>query len=266
MIISALIINSPTSPNVSIQSHLPPKMPQLEYCSSDDDSDNENPCTHQINPDLKHPENDITIWHYNLAKSLISLHDNLHTIITNFDKISPSSFSRNTKIHREHEKIKLEMMRMVLMLHPLELPTYNNNERLSPYTDLRKLENIINPPIEDEPYEHEKLRSKIQRIISRLKRGMEKLRFILFSSSYRDKSSAYIQDYREQIENSLFEIRIHMMEYNRINNNLQKEKHDDDEITKHQKMIQQILAEMKAIDPCIHQRVGDCKLKLKSYV
>jgi hypothetical protein len=257
MIINALIINTPTSPNISLESYLPPSISQLESSSTDNESDHDE----QPSSNLNNTENDILTWHDQLAKSLISLHYDMHLIITGFDEIS-----QNTTENVQDKKTRLELMRIALMLNPSDLPTYNNEESTSPYSDLIESDDRGNPFIQKQSYEHETLRSKIQRLVSQLKRGMEKLRLVLFSSSHKNKSSYYYASkYRKRIQRSLSEIREQMIEYNRINKIFEEEKQDD-ELTKHQKTINHIMTTIVTSNPLIEQRIDDYRAKLKGNV
>ena len=220
-------------------------MSKLELSSADEENSDDD--LHSISN-----ENDSITWHYQLAKSLITMYDNMHEIITGFDELL-----QNTEMDLQQIKIKVEMMRMALILNPSDLSKWNINELNSPCTDLKRLDDYESSLIEQKCYQHEKLRGRINRIIMKLKRGMEKLDFILFNSSYDDKSTYFINNYRKRIETSLAEIRTQMIEYNQINQSF-----ENDELTKHQKII----SEMTIKNPLIEERIEDYRMKLKSYV
>ncbi|CAF3842519.1 unnamed protein product [Adineta steineri] len=150
-------------------------------------------------------------------------------------------------------------MRIALMLNPTELATYNVNESIVPYIDLKQqLDNLF---IENKTYKHDQLRLKINDILLKLKHKMDKLRSILFNSSDQDKSLYYIRKYRKKTASSLIDIREHMIEYNRINQILEQ----DDEVTKHQKTINQVITEMFKKNVLIDQRIADYKILIKEY-
>jgi ElaB/YqjD/DUF883 family membrane-anchored ribosome-binding protein len=151
------------------------------------------------------------------------------------------------------------------MLNPSDLLTYNNEESTSPYSDLMESDDRGNPFIQKQSYRHETLRSKIQRLVSQLKRCMEKLRLVLFGSSHKNKSSYYASKYRKRIQRSLSEIREQMIEYNRINKILEREKQDD-ELIKHQKTINHIMTTIVTSNPLIKQRIDDYRAKLRGNV
>jgi hypothetical protein len=224
-------------------------MAQLEY-SSADDYDSNDECQSTAH------EHDSTTWHYQLARSLVAMYDDMHAIITGFDQLSQSREANHQQL-----KIKLEMMKMALILNPSDLSTWNMNELNSPYTDLRRLDDLENPLIGQTSYQHEKLRFRINRIVTKLTRGMEKLRLILSSSSDQDKSPYYFNNYRKRIEISLEEIRSQMIEYNQINKIL-----EDDELKKHQKIISEIIKEMRSENPLIDERIEDYRMILKPNV
>ncbi|UJR33232.1 hypothetical protein I4U23_020687 [Adineta vaga] len=253
MLVNTLIINSSTSPNVSFQSYLFSKNVQVELSSNDDDSD-DNLTPHSS---LTNIENDITTWHDQLAKSLISMHTDMHVIITQFDEL----LDKNLENDIQHKRIKYELMRIAVLLNPSELPTYYDHESTSPYADMKQINEKF---IENNFYKHEKLRSRIFQIIMKLKRGMEKLRFILFSSSYQNQSLEYIHKYRKRISSSLSDIREYLIESDRLKQNFSKENHDEDELTKHRKTVNLAILQMIIRNPLIEKRLEDYKHKLKS--
>ncbi|CAF0813921.1 unnamed protein product [Adineta steineri] len=239
-------INNPRSSKSQLSSELT----QIESSSTDDDDDNV-----ELTPNLNNTKHDITSWHHQIAKRLISINDDLHVIITKFDENTHDEIENNMR----YKIIKFELMRIALMLNPTELATYNVNESIVPYIDLKQqLDNLF---IENKTYEHDQLRLKINDILLKLKHKMDKLRLILFNSSDQDKSLYYIRKYRKKTASSLIDIREHMIEYNRINQILEQ----DDEVTKHQKTINQVITEMFKKNVLIDQRIADYKILIKEY-
>ncbi|CAF0871661.1 unnamed protein product [Adineta steineri] len=241
-------INNPRS----LKSQLASELTQIESSSTDDDDDDDNV---ELTPNLNNTKHDITSWHHQIAKRLISINDDLHVIITKFDENTHDEIENNIR----YKIIKFELMRIALMLNPTELATYNVNESIVPYIDLKQqLGNLF---IENKTYEHDQLRLKINDILLKLKHKMDKLRSILFNSSDQDKSLYYIRKYRKKTASSLIDIREHMIEYNRINQILEQ----DDEVTKHQKTINQVITEMFKKNALIDQRIADYKILIKEY-
>jgi hypothetical protein len=222
-------------------------------------------------------------WDEMLAKSLITIHQDINEIITGIDQIdqpttdySVSTALENTITNprlsfRERQRAKLEMMRISQMLNPPNLLTYDIKESPYPYTDivaphnynllrLKKqipLENLL---IQHKPIRHEKLRYRTQRCLLKMRRDLKNLKRNVYgkssSKTHQELPSFNVQNYRNRLEKTLREVRTQIAEYDRIHSATKD----------HRQSISQIIAKMKAMDPTLKAQIEDYRTKLRPIV
>ena len=255
MLVNALIINTPTPSSTSFKSYLPTHSSPLEQNSTDDHSDDDRaPGLHS-----SEIETDMNMWHDRLAKSLISLHNDIHVIISRFDELSAKNFASQS----ERQQIQYELMRIALLLNPPELRTFEDHESLNSYADLTQIDEQYS---ESKNIRQQKLRRRVEQILAKLKCGMDKLRMVLFNPFFKNQSLQYAHKYRKQMANCLVNIRECLIAYNRIDQNSDGEKHDENELAKHKTTVNLAIEQIVIWNPLIEQRLAAYKYKLYSSV
>lgn len=199
-------------------------------------------------------------WNETLAKRLISLQDDIHEIINDFDQIddSPSNTSKIilTKPHlsfRARHREKLEMIRIAQMLHPPNLLTCHMKESPYPYTDIIEPHHINllrlktglpdqNLLIQCKPFRYKKFRYRTQRGLLRIKHDLRKIRHGLCgessTKSHQEAPSVGVLNYQLRLQKTLLEFRKQICEYDRIHAST-----DD-----HRPSISQIIANMNTTE------------------
>ncbi|CAF1590374.1 unnamed protein product [Adineta ricciae] len=253
MLANALILNSPAPPSTSLKSYLPVHSSPVPQNSTDDDSDDDRA------PGLHSDEIEVNMnaWHDRLAKSLISLHNDTHVIISRFDELSAKNFGSQS----ERQQIQYELMRIALLLNPSELRTFEDYESISSYADLTQIDEQYS---ESKDARQQKLRRRVEQILAKLKCGMDKLRMVLFNPFFHNQSLRYAHKYRKRMSNCLLDIRECLIAYNRIDQNSDGEKHEESELTKHKKTVNLAIEQTIIRNPLIEQRLIAYKHKLHS--
>jgi hypothetical protein len=222
-------------------------------------------------------------WNEAVAKSIISMHQDMQDIINGFDQIdqpitdnsSSNSSEPTIKTPRlsfhERQREKIQLMRMAQMLHPPNLLTCNIKESPYPYTDIVEPRNFklhrakeINPPenllIQHKPFRHKKIRYRIQRSLLRMQHDLKKLKHDIYGKStiksHKELPSLDVQNYRNRLEKNLLEVRQQIAEYDRIHSSKKN----------HRTSISHIIAKMKGINPDITAQIEDYRTKLRPIV
>ncbi|CAF0730864.1 unnamed protein product [Adineta ricciae] len=252
MLVNSLIINSPTSPSTSLKSYLPTHNSPLKQNSTDDSDDDRALGLHS-----DEIETNMNVWHDRLAKSLISLHNDTHVIISRFDELSAKNFGSQS----ERQQIQYELMRIALLLNPSELRTFQEHESISSYADLTQIDEQYS---DSKDTRQQKLRLRVEQIVTKLKCGMDKLRVVLFNPFFQNQSLRYAHKYRKRMASCLLDIRECLIAYNRIDQNSDREKHDENELAKHKKTVNLAIEQTVIRNSLIEQRLTAYKHKLHS--
>jgi hypothetical protein len=222
-------------------------------------------------------------WGEMLAKSLITIHQDVQEIISGIDEIdqptAENSLSTTSEAvitaprlsFRERQRAKIEMMRMSQILHPPNLLTYNMKESPYPYTDIVAPHNYNllhskkpipseNLLVQHKPIRHEKLRYRTQRALLKMRRDLKQLKRNIHGKSssrtHKELISFDIQNYRTRLEKTLREVRTQIDEYDRTHAS----------INDYRQSISQIVVKMKAMDPVTKEEVEDYRTKLRPMV
>ena len=228
-------------------------------------------------------ENDVDQWGEMLAKTLVSMHQDVTEIIAGFDRLeqlppedahsdaeAPILTNPRLSFH-ERQSAKTEMVRMATMLHPPNLLTCTLKQSPYAYADIvephgfQLLKMFKQLPgehllVQHKPLQHRKLRYRSQRGLLGLQRDLRKLKRDLFGKisrrTQKELPSLYVQNYRNRLEKTLLDVRRQITEYDQIH------AHSDH---RHQS-ISQVIAKMGPSDPVMQACMEDYRVKSRPIV
>lgn len=215
-----------------------------ETCSADEDSEPES--TELDRPLVREKE-----WHEHVAMALINLSEKVHSLLHRYERLIPTM--KMIKTVEQNETIPMELMKIAVIINPIHLFTHLANEWMPPYTEIK----YLHPTSKSQVQDRRKSCLRIELLLTHLKRGIDHLPFILFSTAPVNNASAVLKRYRSFVTRSLVEIRTQL-----INGD---EKASDEDLAEYFLGLGRLLTEVRKIHH-INKQSEDYRLKLNAMV